>query len=68
MTGGRYARVFTGVADGWLAPEGPVSVEDVVEHLPAIRDLTRFTVPQALQDELAGVAKQAQRLEPGVSS
>jgi len=67
VCGGRYARVFTGVADGWLAPDGPASVEDVVEHLPAIRDLSHYTVPRALHEEIAGVADQARRLAQGVA-
>ncbi len=30
---GRYARVFTGVGDGWLAPDvATVTAEDIVEH------------------------------------
>src|SRR6185312_11688506 len=39
VIGGRYARVFVGVTEGW-ASEGTVSpsVEEIVRHLPAVDD------------------------------
>src|SRR4051794_9837243 len=37
--GGRYARVFIGVADGWLGPAGAcATAEEIETHLDAIED------------------------------
>jgi NAD(P)-dependent dehydrogenase (short-subunit alcohol dehydrogenase family) len=43
---GRYAEVFVGVTDGWVA-EGPTNprAETVAEHLAEIEDRSRFAVP-----------------------
>jgi NAD(P)-dependent dehydrogenase (short-subunit alcohol dehydrogenase family) len=58
VCGGRYARVFVGVADGWMAPDLDIlTPEDVVANLPTIRDITHHTVPNWLFDECATVAK-----------
>ena len=54
---GRYARVFTGLTDGWLSPaEGPPSVDDVAAHLSEIRDASTYHVPQDMRDEVALIA------------
>jgi NAD(P)-dependent dehydrogenase (short-subunit alcohol dehydrogenase family) len=54
--GGRYARVFIGVADGWLAPEGGcATVEDIAEHLVVIEDLQRYAIPGSAWDELRDI-------------
>ena len=59
VCGGRYARVFVGVADGWMAPDlDTLTPEDVVAHLPTIRDVTHHSVPNWLFDECAKVAKE----------
>jgi NAD(P)-dependent dehydrogenase (short-subunit alcohol dehydrogenase family) len=57
VVGGRYARVFIGVSDGWM-PESttPPSVEDVVEHFSTIGDLQHWTVPLSAEEELTEVA------------
>jgi NAD(P)-dependent dehydrogenase (short-subunit alcohol dehydrogenase family) len=56
--GGRYARVFVGVADGWLAPdENVATAEDIDEHLDEIEDLSRFIVPDSIYDELRSIAE-----------
>jgi NAD(P)-dependent dehydrogenase (short-subunit alcohol dehydrogenase family) len=53
---GRYARVFVGVADGWIAPDpSTVDVEMIATHFGEIRDLARATVPTSMYDELANV-------------
>jgi hypothetical protein len=50
---GRFARVFTGVAPGWLAPAGqPATAEDVEDHLSEIEDVNGFVVPGSVWDEL----------------
>jgi NAD(P)-dependent dehydrogenase (short-subunit alcohol dehydrogenase family) len=56
--GGRFARVFVGLAPGWYAGRGAhPSAEDVRDHMPEIRQLEGYGVPGALADELALVAK-----------
>jgi NAD(P)-dependent dehydrogenase (short-subunit alcohol dehydrogenase family) len=55
---GRYARVFVGLARGWLAPDPQaISVEDVVEHIEEIRDQDGYTVPLSNFEETAAVAE-----------
>jgi len=64
--GGRYARVFIGVADGWLGPEGGcATVEDIAEHLHDIEDLQRYAIPGSAWDELRDIgAAHARRADP----
>jgi NAD(P)-dependent dehydrogenase (short-subunit alcohol dehydrogenase family) len=51
--GGRFARVFLGVADGWLSPpDRTASAEDIDEHLDEIEDLDGYVVPGSAWDEL----------------
>ncbi len=59
--GGRFARVFVGLAPGWVAGRGAVvSVEDVRQHMDEIRSPEGYTIPAGLPDELAIVAKALQ--------
>jgi NAD(P)-dependent dehydrogenase (short-subunit alcohol dehydrogenase family) len=59
--GGRFARVFVGLAEGWLADrETAPTAEDIAAHLDEIDDLDGFTVPTTSTDEIAGLL---QRLE-----
>lgn len=54
----RYARVFVGVADGWIAPDqGSVSAEDVAAHIGEIRELTSHSVPMWLFEEMRDVTE-----------
>jgi NAD(P)-dependent dehydrogenase (short-subunit alcohol dehydrogenase family) len=56
--GGRFARVFVGVADGWLAPDpGSVTAEAIAAHLDEIRDTSRSSIPAWMFDEWADVAR-----------
>jgi NAD(P)-dependent dehydrogenase (short-subunit alcohol dehydrogenase family) len=51
--GGRYGRVFIGTNQGWFAGAGAVpSVEDVVDHLDEIRDITEPLVPGNSNEEI----------------
>lgn len=53
---GRFARVFVGVTDGWLSrPEDDVSAETIGAHIEEIRDLSAFSVPKWIFDEMRGV-------------
>ena len=56
--GGRYARVFVGVASGWLSPQGScATAEDIEAHLGDIEDLRDFTVPSSAWDELRDIGQ-----------
>lgn len=51
-TGGRFARAFIGVSQGWLGPvEQPASVEDIDANLAKIDDLSAVDYPQSVTDE-----------------
>jgi NAD(P)-dependent dehydrogenase (short-subunit alcohol dehydrogenase family) len=56
--GGRYARFFIGMNDGWVKSGGaPATVEEIAEHIGEIRDTTRYTIPSGVGDELRVTAK-----------
>lgn len=51
--GGRYGRVFIGTNKGWFAGTDEVpSVEDVVDNLETIRDISDHVVPLSNNDEI----------------
>ena len=55
---GRYARVFVGLAPGWLAPDpNAITIENVVENLDTIRDLNGYSVPAGNHTETEEVVK-----------
>lgn len=57
--GGRYARVFYGVTEGWMSPDGMATAEDVGEHFAEIADLDRIALlPSSISDEFHLVAEQ----------
>ena len=50
---GRFARVFVGLGEGWLAGRGAEpTAEDIAEHLTEITATEPFTVPSAVADEI----------------
>jgi NAD(P)-dependent dehydrogenase (short-subunit alcohol dehydrogenase family) len=56
--GGRYARIFVGMAEGWIAPKGSIpSPDDIFDNIDHIRDLKGYTVPESILDETKAVAK-----------
>ena len=56
---GRYARVFIGLGDGWLADsEEDATAEDIAEHLDEITATEPFTVPTSVADEIFTVLGQ----------
>jgi NAD(P)-dependent dehydrogenase (short-subunit alcohol dehydrogenase family) len=58
--GGRYARVFIGTNAGWFSGRGVVpTVEEVVDHIDEIRDISEFTVPGSINEELMILAQLA---------
>lgn len=55
---GRFARVFTGLGEGWLAPTSTgvkPTAEDVEDHLDAIGAIEPFTVPMSIYDEVGEI-------------
>ena len=49
--GGRYARVFVGLTQGWFSKEIP-SVEEVAAHMDQIRDEQGYIVPGSIAEEM----------------
>jgi NAD(P)-dependent dehydrogenase (short-subunit alcohol dehydrogenase family) len=55
---GRFARVFVGLGDGWLAePDSNPTADDVAAHLPEISATEPFTVPGSIFDEVFGICQ-----------
>ena len=53
---GRYARVFAGLADGWLAEPGrTATADDVAAHLADVSATDSFTIPTSIFDEVIGL-------------
>lgn len=53
---GRYARVFAGLAEGWLAdPANDPSAEDIRANIDQASGTERFTVPESIVDEVLEV-------------
>jgi NAD(P)-dependent dehydrogenase (short-subunit alcohol dehydrogenase family) len=53
---GRYARVFVGLGDGWLAgADATPTVEDIVAHLDEVGATEPFAVPGSIFEEVFGV-------------
>ena len=54
---GRYARVFTGVTEGWVADSNLVRAEDVAAHVDAVLARGGWYEPADFYDEMAAVAR-----------
>ena len=53
---GRFARVFVGLADGWLAPPGSEpTAEDIAAHLAEVSSPEPYSIPTSIFDEVAQV-------------
>lgn len=53
---GRYARVFVGLTEGWLADaDGSPTAEDIQAHLEEISSTEKFIVPASIVDEVLEV-------------
>lgn len=64
--GGRYARVFVGVAPGWTSGSGYVAtVDDIVANLEKIRSIEGFVIPNSGEDELGFLKSAISSLVPG---
>ena len=53
--GRRYARVFTALASGWVAPEEGASAETIAANIKAIQAEDGYIVPRSVFDELDAV-------------
>jgi|KBSMisStandDraft_5_1062788.scaffolds.fasta_scaffold48189_2 NAD(P)-dependent dehydrogenase (short-subunit alcohol dehydrogenase family) len=53
---GRYARVFTGLGDGWLAdPAAEPTADDILSHIDEVSATDKFIVPDSIVDEVLQV-------------
>lgn len=56
---GRFARVFVGLGEGWVAPpDRTPTAEDIAEHLAAVTAPEPFIVPTSIFDEVTQVCTQ----------
>ncbi|WP_204806618.1 SDR family NAD(P)-dependent oxidoreductase [Mycobacterium riyadhense] len=59
---GRFARVFVGLGQGWLADPGDdPTAKDIVAHLSEVSATEPFTVPGSIFEEVFGVCARVQR-------
>ncbi|HEY5266212.1 MAG TPA: SDR family oxidoreductase [Acidimicrobiales bacterium] len=49
--GGRIARFFTAMSDGWTRTDGQLTPEDVRDHWEQINDETQYSVPNGIADD-----------------
>ena len=55
--GGRYSRVFIGVAQGWLSETGSYpTADDIAANFDKIEDRSTYLVPESIFDELSDIA------------
>jgi NAD(P)-dependent dehydrogenase (short-subunit alcohol dehydrogenase family) len=56
--GGRYARIFIGMNQGWAkGPGEPASVEEIAANMDTIRDVSDYIIPSGIGDEMKMVAE-----------
>lgn len=55
---GRFARVFVGLGEGWMAPpDSSPSADDIATHLSEVAGTEPFTIPGSIYDEVFGVTE-----------
>ena len=55
--GGRYARIFIGMNQGWAkGPGQPATVEEIAAHIDEIRNPDGYIIPNGIGDEMKMVA------------
>jgi hypothetical protein len=53
---GRFARVFVGLGEGWLAkPDSSPTADDIAAHLPEVSATEPFIVPGSIFEEIFAV-------------
>ena len=56
--GGRYARIFIGMGEGWVkGPGQPASVEELAANWDAIHSDANYTIPDSIAGEMQAVLK-----------
>jgi NAD(P)-dependent dehydrogenase (short-subunit alcohol dehydrogenase family) len=55
--GGRVARFFTAMSDGWARTDGVLTVEDVRDHWTEINDESRYSVPESINDDFRALRR-----------
>jgi NAD(P)-dependent dehydrogenase (short-subunit alcohol dehydrogenase family) len=55
---GRFARVFVGLGEGWLAEPGSApTAEEIAAHLEEVSATEPFTIPTSIVDEVLGICE-----------
>jgi NAD(P)-dependent dehydrogenase (short-subunit alcohol dehydrogenase family) len=56
--GGRYARIFIGMNEGWIkGPGQPATVEEIAAHMDEIRNPEGYIIATSIADEMKMAAK-----------
>ena len=56
---GRFARVFVGLGEGWIAdPAMPVTAEAIEAHMDEVASIDPFIIPNSIFDEVTQVCSQ----------
>ena len=53
--GGRYARIFVGLAPGWTKKDGDASAEEIQAHFAQIHEPGDYVIPSSIADEMKAV-------------
>lgn len=55
---GRFARVFVGLSEGWLAPrDSDPTAEDIAAHIAEVTGTQPFTIPGSIYEEVFEVSR-----------
>ena len=55
---GRFARVFVGLSNGWIAQPGTSpTADDIAAHIDEVSATTPFSVPTSIFDEVLGICE-----------
>jgi NAD(P)-dependent dehydrogenase (short-subunit alcohol dehydrogenase family) len=55
--GGRVARFFTAMTDGWTRTDGALTPEDVRAHWEEINDESKYSVPKGIADDFRALRR-----------
>ncbi len=55
--GGRYARIFVGLAPGWTLKEGAASAEEIQANFAQIHEPGDYIIPSSIADEMGLLVK-----------
>jgi hypothetical protein len=55
--GGRVARIFIGMCQGWTRTDGDLTVEDVRDHFDEIEDPTGSIVAESIGDDFRALSR-----------